>query len=135
MDLEIVPPSYPFLQDAWGRSCGDAPIRFANPKVAPKPVDPLRALYLSEWSPIFEQYMRNRLVMGYFRYGPLYGQKKGIYDSVGGAIKRLQQYQREGNDELLVDAANLCLVEFVKGCHPYKHFRAVDDGEHVKENK
>ena len=50
---------------------------------------------------------------------------------IGSIVKRLMSYQETGNTELLVDVANLCLCEFVEGKHPNKHFRAVDDGEHV----
>lgn len=69
--------------------------------------------------------------MGRYRYAKMNSPDKGGYDCVGSAMKRLQLYVETGNQEHLVDAANLCLVEFVAGDHPDKHFEAADDGEHV----
>lgn len=91
---------------------------------------PLDILRLTEWSSEFERYMRNRLLMGAFHYGRL-GKKPG-YDNIGSALKRLKLYQETGNQEHLVDVANLCLVEFVDGQHPNRHFVAQDDSEHVE---
>lgn len=87
----------------------------------------------SEWSPQFEAYMRNRLIVGAYRYGKLNEADKPKYNRVYSAIKRLEAYYRDGNTEHLVDVANLCLIEFVEGKHPKKHFRALDNNEHVKE--
>ena len=71
----------------------------------------------------FERYMRNRLLMGAFRYGTFLEQRgQGLrHDNIPSALRRLRKYwaSAEGNQELLVDAANLCLVEFVApGSHP-----------------
>lgn len=71
--------------------------------------------------------------MGRFRYGRMDDSAKGDYDCVKSAIRRLKLYRLTGNIEHLVDVANLCLVEFVHGRHPNKHFEAVDDGEHVEK--
>jgi hypothetical protein len=76
--------------------------------------------------------MRNRLVMGAFRYGLLKEGSGGNYDSISSAIQRLKLYQQTGNQEYLVDAANLCLVEFKCGSHENAHFKAIDDGVHVE---
>lgn len=94
-------------------------------------VEPLDSLKATEWSLEFEQLMRNRLLMGRFRYAPMRSPEKGAYDNVGSAQKRLRLYLETGNVEHLVDVANLCLIEFEHGCHPERHFAASDDGEHV----
>jgi len=70
--------------------------------------------------------------MGGIRYGEFGAKGKPQYDSTNSAIERIKLYQKTGNTEHLVDAANLCLVEFVEGKHPKKHFKAVDDGVHAK---
>lgn len=80
--------------------------------------------------------MRNRLIMGCFRYETWEEKrKKGDsgdgYDYVPDMIRRLQLYQETGNDELLIDVANMAMLEFEFGRHPLKHFESVDDGEHV----
>ena len=87
----------------------------------------------SEWSLEFEKYMRNRLIVGAYRYGKQGSVNKPDYDYVNSAIKRLQKYQEDGNTENLVDVANMCLLEFVEGKHPKRHFAPVDDGIHTKE--
>lgn len=91
----------------------------------------LESLRQSEWSPEFERLMRNRLIMGRFRYASLADPNRPQYKRIDSAIKRLREYQDIGNLELLVDVSNLCLLEFVHGNHPSKHFDAQDDGEHV----
>ncbi len=92
----------------------------------------LEELRRTEWSPEFEQLMRNRLIMGAWRYHRLHDRRRPAYDCVGSIIKRLARYQETGNTEHLVDCANLCLVEFVAGRHPNKHFSASDDAEHTE---
>ena len=94
------------------------------------PAYTLDQIYKMQWSKEFEQAMRNRMAMGYFRYGPLPMQiGKCPYDNVGSIKRRLELYLQDGNREHLVDVANLCLVEFTT--HPEKVFCAVDDGEHT----
>ena len=100
------------------------------PRVSAK--DRFAELQKSEWSPEFEQLMRNRLIMGGIRYGFLGTKGKPQYDRIASIKKRLNQYRETGNLELLVDAANLCVCEFVEGDHPNRHFHAHDDGEHTK---
>ncbi len=93
----------------------------------------LARLRQSEWSPRFEQLMRNRLIMGSFRYQPFEEKRQTFdYDCATEAILRIERYQNDGNTEHLVDAANMCLLEFEFGNHPKKHFSSVDDGIHAK---
>lgn len=94
-------------------------------------VPDLPSLKLTEWSSRFEKYMRNRLIMGRFRYGALSRTTKTNYDNVQQIIFKAKTYQVNGNDELLVDIANLALVEFEIGTHANKHFYATDDLNHV----
>jgi hypothetical protein len=93
----------------------------------------LTSLRESEWSKEFEYLMRNRLIQGVPRYGKLGDKNKPQYDRIESIVYRLKQYVETGNLEYLVDVANLCLVEFVEGRHPKRHFRAIDDGDHVEE--
>lgn len=86
----------------------------------------------TEWSSKFECLMRNRLVMGAFRYGRLHHPNRPNYDFVAGIIRHAEAYRKDGNVEHLVDIASIALVEFEKGWHPLKHFKATDDGEHVQ---
>ena len=96
-------------------------------------VPSLDELRRTEWSPRFEQLMRNRLVMGSFRYGRLHEKGRPRLDIIRAAKERLAAYEETGNLELLVDVANFMLVEFEIGGHPLRHWAATDDGPHVKE--
>lgn len=96
------------------------------------PVLRLEDLLRSEWSEDFEARMRARLVMGALRYGRMHARGKPVYDRLPSIRKRLDYYSRDGNLEHLVDAANLCLLEYEEGVHPLKHWNAADDGEHTK---
>jgi hypothetical protein len=88
-------------------------------------------LLASEWSSEFERLMRNRLLMGRYRYGRIDRTDNRNYARIASAVRRLSNYETTGNLEYLVDAANLCLMEFEHSEHPEKHFDAADDGEHV----
>lgn len=93
----------------------------------------LNELRRTEWSRLFERLMRNRLIIGAMRYGGMKKNRdKGTrYDVVGSAIKRLENYKKDGNLEHLVDVANLCMVEFDHPSHRNPTWDSIDDGEHV----
>lgn len=84
-----------------------------------------------QWSNKFEKLQRNRMIMGFFRYGNLRKQK-GRYNNIKSCIERLKLYQKTGNTEHLVDVANICMCEFVNGTHSKKHFKSEDDGIHAE---
>lgn len=98
---------------------------------SPVPMPPIEELRETEWSPRFEELMRNRLVVGAFRYGRLHAAGKPKWDRIGSIRRRLMVYQSTGNTECLVDIANMCLLEFEEGDHPLKHFAAADDVNHT----
>ena len=75
--------------------------------------------------------MRNRLLVGAYRYGPMKAQGKALYDRLQAIQKRLDAYRLTGNAEHLVDSANLLMLEFTESRHPNFHFASSDDGEHV----
>ncbi len=106
------------------------------------PVDPLPSpipyeYVLSRQTLIesFESLRRNRLVCGFYRYRQnFHSGERGQYNSVDSAIERLCKYKVDGNQEHLIDASNLCMVEFIlPACHPAPHFTASDDAEHALE--
>jgi hypothetical protein len=113
-----------FLDDLWRDLAG------LPPEEEPKKLPPLAALKASEWSTPFEKAMRNRLIMGSFRYGLLRDPKKKNWDRIGRIERECGLYKQDGNDERLVDIANMCLLEFEEGKHPNKHFIAADDKGH-----
>ena len=93
----------------------------------------LETLLKTEWSRDFEEKMRNRLVLGAFRYGCIGRAGKKRWHRTADIQRRAALYQETGNTEHLVDIANLALLEYVEGRHPKKHFASHDDGEHTKE--
>lgn len=115
-----------FLKNLWRWKCG-------LPDIEPqKEIHDYKALEESEWSDEFENLMRNRLILGAMRYGKLHAHGKPEYDRIESAHNRLQQYEKTGNIEHLVDVANMMLLEFEEGMHPNKHFKPIDDGIHTK---
>lgn len=112
-----------FLSNLWRWKCG---LEEKEPTLGTSPT--LDSLADTEWSDEFEQLMRNRLVLGAFRYGLLGSTGKPTYKRVEDMIRRLEAYRYDLNKEHLVDVANLCLCEFVEGVG---HLTPVDDGQHV----
>jgi hypothetical protein len=88
-----------------------------------------------QWSPPFIRLMRNRMILGGYRYGRVDDPTQPPRDQIRSLIHRARFYLADGNQEHLVDIANLALVEYVRGnCHPNPHFAAVDDdGYHTEE--
>lgn len=115
-----------FLQNAWRELSG-----LPEVKIDKSRTPSLDKLKETEWSPLFEKLMRNRLIIGAMRYGCLHEKGKAVYDRIDSMEKRLRKYKETGNLEFLVDIANLALCEFEEGKHPNKHFHSIDDGEHV----
>jgi hypothetical protein len=115
----------PFLKNLWLWKCGLPEKDTYIPAILPS----VESLEKTEWCPEFERIMRNRMIMGAFRYGEIRsgaGDIRRIYS----AVKRLNMYLETGNKELLADVANLCMCEYMMPGHPDSHFNSVDDGEH-----
>ncbi len=76
--------------------------------------------------------MKNRMLMGGYRYGPTPLQKPREFDNIADIKKRLDLYEVEGNMEYLIDAANITIIECLKKSHPKFHFNPTDDGVHAE---
>ncbi len=94
-------------------------------------VKPYEEILKTEWNPLFEKLMRNRLVLGFFRYGEMHGTTKTTDDRIKYLAYKVSLYKDTGNLEHLVDLANVAMVEFSQGTHPNKHFGAEDDRAHI----
>jgi hypothetical protein len=92
-------------------------------------IEELRA---TEWNQKFEILMRNRLIMGAFRYGLFREKLAGNHgwDLVGYLQSKVDDYKKSGNMESLVDAANMALLEFTAPTHPNAHWGPQDDSSH-----
>lgn len=90
----------------------------------------------SEWVPEFEKLMRQRVLMGAFRYELMAVKSEHFdYDLATEAIVRIERFIKTGNTEHLVDAGNMCMLEFEYSNHPNKHFASEDDGKHAERTK
>jgi len=113
-----------FFEQAWRRAAG-LPERAELSR--PPSLEELRR---TQWNAQFERLMRNRLVMGAFRYGTLDEQTNRRHDNAGSIRRHLEAYEETGNQEHLVDVANLALVEFTRPANLKAHWASIDDGDH-----
>ena len=93
---------------------------------------PLEYLVLTEWSDAFETLMRNRLIMGAFRYGTQEQQRDMNIHRIESLRRRLDDYEATGNMEHLVDFAAIAMAEYIHPKHPNAHWQASDDTEHAR---
>lgn len=105
-----------------------------RPPMRPRP--PLDELREKQWSPEFERLMRNRLIVGACRYETFDEKRANNQYKIMESIKdRLAKYEATGNQEHLVDCANLLMIEFECPTHTNPHFEPSDDGTHVEKVK
>jgi len=81
----------------------------------------------TEVSEQFIQGMRDRMVVSYYKYGPLEQAYPENVDAVGSLTERLRRYAADGNTEWLMDVANFAMIEFMRPRHPQAHFKGTDD--------
>ena len=72
------------------------------------------------------------MIMGYFRYGPA---EKSTINNLEEAKRRIERYEKTGNQECLRDAANFLMQERRKPSIEGTHFTPIDDGEHAQEGE
>lgn len=80
-----------------------------------------------QWCDEFEQLMRNRLIMGTFRYGGIWHDTIHWRKYVESIQRRIASFAETGNREHLVDVANLAMCLWCKDDHPRGHFHSADD--------
>ena len=83
----------------------------------------------TEYSENFDNLRKDRMVVSYFKYGPVAENYKKLQtiNAIASLEKRLQMYKETGNTEFLVDSANFCMIEFMYPQHPNAHFTVLDD--------
>ena len=115
------------------------PVTSEIEKPKPKPSISMDEMAVMQWDePQWQKvlnYMKNRMIMGGYRYGPTDQQKPREFNNPADIIRRVNKYIETGNMEHLVDAANICIIECKKKSHPNFHFESIDDGEHAKKLK
>lgn len=84
------------------------------------------------WCIDFFTKMRNRLLMGYLRYGKK-SPNASKYNYINAIKSKLLIYEQTGNTEMMVDIGNYAMLEFKFPNHPDAHFSATDDTAHAKQ--
>jgi hypothetical protein len=80
----------------------------------------------SEFSEQFVSFMKNRMALSFYKYGPVARAFPSKVDAIQTLKLHLEKYEESGNTELLVDLANYAMIEFMHPRHPHAHFQARD---------
>lgn len=83
----------------------------------------------TEFSDEFVKGMQDRMVISYFKYGPVADAYPHKISALESLQKRIDKYIDTGNTEFLMDAANFAMIEFMYPSHPNAHFRSTDSAE------
>ena len=67
----------------------------------------------SEFSEPFVQGMKDRMVVSFYKYGPLANAYPEKVSAVASLTDRLRKYAETKNTEYLIDAANFAMIEFM----------------------
>jgi hypothetical protein len=82
----------------------------------------------TEWNPEIDELCKNRMVQGFYSYGPRhenYG--GGLVNARKKAEAYLETYIKTGNREKLLDAINFLRIEFDYPSHKNPHFEVTGD--------
>jgi hypothetical protein len=83
----------------------------------------------TEYSVEFLQGMVSRMEMSYFKYGAVADGFPHKLDAIASMKARLERYERTGNLEYLMDAANFLMIEFMHPRHADAHFTPEDSSK------
>ncbi len=111
-------PSYQAIKNYLQTQLQTQPHAKTNPDPLESASESLPLLCQLEWSSEFETFGQCPLRFTHCKPRP---ESKVPYDNIGSALGCLKLYQKTGNQEHLVDAANFCLAEFANP----KHLEAV----------
>lgn len=82
----------------------------------------------SEMDESFVDAMRRRMAVSFHKYGKV-SDAAGKVKCLPSAAARIAEYERTGNTEWLIDAANFLMMEYMHPQHPDAHYRATDSDE------
>ncbi len=80
----------------------------------------------TEFSRAFVQGMADRMAVSFCKYGALAEAYPTRVDAIRSLKARMDRYDRDGNTEWLMDAANFALIEFLRPRHPDAHYTPTD---------
>lgn len=83
-----------------------------------------------EYSDKFDELRKNRIEVGFYKYGPAHkNYSSGNIQAIQTMERCVQKYKETGNTEILVDAANYLMLEFMYPQHEKAYFNATDSSE------
>lgn len=105
------------------------PKKYKQKRVAPRSVKVKKqeTIPASEVSDIFMQGMYDRMAFSYFKYGPVAKGFPDKVDAIASLKDRLENYEKDGNAEWLMDIANFAMIEYMRPRHPKAHFHPTDE--------
>lgn len=83
----------------------------------------------TEFNELFIQGMRDRMVISFYKYGPITDGFPYKVNAIASLTDRLRKYAETGNTEFLIDAANFAMIEFMRPAHPEAFFEPTDSDQ------
>lgn len=83
----------------------------------------------TEFSEVFVQGMRDRMLVSFYKYGPVAEAYPHKVNAITSLTDRLRKYAETGNTEFLMDAANFAMIEFMFPAHPNAFFEGTDSDQ------
>ena len=84
----------------------------------------------TEYSERFDTLRKKAMEVSYYKYGPLRKNysEYSCMDAIGNLKRRLEEYEKTGNTEFLVDVANFAMIEFMYPQVEGAHYKPTDSG-------
>lgn len=89
----------------------------------------IKKILSTEFSEQFVQGMRDRMVVSFYKYGPLVDAYPHKVSAVASLNDRLRKYAETKNTEFLIDAANFAMIEFMCPSVEGAFFAGTDDDQ------
>lgn len=83
----------------------------------------------TEFSLPFVQGMLDRMLISFFKYGPVADAYPDKVNALESLKLRLQKYEETGNTEYLIDASNFAMIEFMRPRHPAAFYKPTDSDQ------
>lgn len=83
----------------------------------------------TEFSEPFVQGMRDRMVVSFYKYGPVADAYPHKVNAITSLTDRLRKYAETKNTEFLIDAANFAMIEFMHPSVEGAFFAGTDDDQ------
>lgn len=89
----------------------------------------LNDILKTEFNEDFVQGMRDRMLISFYKYGPVANGFPHKVSAVASLTDRLRKYAETKNTEFLIDAANFAMIEFMHPALPGAFFQPTDSDQ------